>query len=217
MLDNRIPNFIQNHTLVVADPASIYRSGPKTSFISAIQKIHSKTSTAKQIVVIGSPAPTRYRTKLVEYEKSVGKAFNEPIEAICCYNASHQKRLLVPDIISRCLLPITIQFTASNGITAHGLKREIINIIKDGIDSASGAGSSRLVLRTCSLVYDLSTAEKILKQPEQFEATLNKILGKKHPKKQSNQLWTDSRMKCCLSIERPRFVDKEALIARLNH
>jgi hypothetical protein len=53
------------------------------------------------------------------------------------------------------------------------------------------------------LVYDLSTAE-ILKQPEQFEATLNKILGKKHPKKQSNQLWTDSRMKCYLSIERPR-------------
>lgn len=42
-----------------------------------------------------------------------------------------------------------------------------------------GAGSSRLVLRTCSLVYDLSTAEKILKQPEQFEATLNKILRKK--------------------------------------
>jgi hypothetical protein len=32
------------------------------------------------------------------------------------------------------------------------------------------------------LVYDLSTAEKILRQPEQFEATLNKILGKKHPK-----------------------------------
>jgi hypothetical protein len=32
------------------------------------------------------------------------------------------------------------------------------------------------------LVYDLITAEKILKQPEQFEATLNKILGKKHPK-----------------------------------
>jgi hypothetical protein len=33
-------------------------------------------------------------------------------------------------------------------------------------------------------IHDLSTAE-ILKQPEQFEATLNKILGKKHPKKQS--------------------------------
>jgi hypothetical protein len=45
-----------------------------------------------------------------------------------------------------------------------------------------GAGSGRLVLKTCSLVYYLSTAEKILKQPEQFEATLNKILGKKHPK-----------------------------------
>jgi hypothetical protein len=43
------------------------------------------------------------------------------------------------------------------------------------------------------VVYDLSTAE-ILKQPEQFEATLNKILGKKHPKKQSNQLWTDSKI-----------------------
>jgi hypothetical protein len=124
MLDNRIPNFIQNHTLVVADPASIYRSGPKTSFISAIQKIHGKTSTAKQIVVIGSLAHTLSGTKLVEYEKSVGKAFNEPIEAICCYHASHQKRLSLPDIISRCLLPITIQFTASNGITAHGLKRE---------------------------------------------------------------------------------------------
>jgi hypothetical protein len=57
---NRIPNFIQNHTLVVAHPASIYRSGPKTSFISAIQKIHGKTSTAKQIVVIGSAALTSY-------------------------------------------------------------------------------------------------------------------------------------------------------------
>jgi hypothetical protein len=56
----------------------------------------------------------------------------------------------------------------------------IINIIKDEIEgSALGAGSSRLVLRTCSLVYHLSTGEKILKQPEQFEATLNKILGKK--------------------------------------
>jgi hypothetical protein len=59
-------------------------------------------------------------------------------------------------------------------------RERIINIIKDGIeDSALGAGSSRLVLRTGSLVYDLSTAEKILKQPEQFEVTLNKILGKK--------------------------------------
>jgi hypothetical protein len=88
-------------------------------------------------------------------------------------------------------------------LQAMVLRERIINIIKDEIDSALGAGSSRLVLRTCSLVYDLSTAE-ILKQPEQFEATLNKILGKKHPKKQSNQLWTDSRMKCYLSIERPR-------------
>lgn len=72
-------------------------------------------------------------------------------------------------------------------------RERIINIIKDDIDSALGADSSRLVLRTCSVVYDLSTAE-ILKQPEQFEATLNKILGKKHPKKQSNQLWTDSKI-----------------------
>jgi hypothetical protein len=62
-------------------------------------------------------------------------------------------------------------------------REKIINIIEDEIeDSALGAGSGRLVLKTCSLVYYLSTAEKILKQPEQFEATLNKILGKKHPK-----------------------------------
>jgi hypothetical protein len=76
-------------------------------------------------VVIGSPAYTLSGTKHVEYEKSVGKVFNEPIDAICCYNAYHQKRLSLPDIISRCLLlAITIQFTASNGITGHGLKRE---------------------------------------------------------------------------------------------
>ncbi|HET6807642.1 MAG TPA: hypothetical protein VFH28_01135 [Nitrososphaera sp.] len=103
---------------------ALYDISPKTSFISAIQKIHGKTTTTKQIVVIGSPAHTLSGTKHVEYEKSVGKAFIEPIDAICCYNASHHKRLSLPDIVSRCLLAITIQFTASNGITGHGLKRE---------------------------------------------------------------------------------------------
>ena len=95
-------------------------------------------------------------------------------------------------------------------------RERIINIIKDRIDSALGAGSSRLVLKTCSLVYDLSTAE-ILKQPEQFEVTLNKILGKKHRKKQSNQLWTDSKWNAVWALSGLGFVGKEALIAMLNH
>ena len=179
-LDNRIEDFIERNVLVIASPASIYadRTAGKSSLSTVIKNMH--RNPAGTVIVMGSPAESLSGTKLIEYEKSIGKQFNQPIEVVCCYNSNHQKRLSMSDIIS---LLIAHHYTIHTNEWHYSLwpVERIINTIKDEIDSVLGDGSGRLVLRTCHSLYGLDESE-ILRQPQQFEEKLQKLLGRSHLK-----------------------------------
>ncbi len=146
-------------------------------WIALISDIKEKSG-CQGIVVIGTPKPfidTNNIDKLIIYERQIGRRFNIPLEAVCCYDSVVFSKLGFTNMIR--FLNYHEYTIYQGGIYLQWQPSIILRIIDRAIDDALGPGTSRLLLKTLKLVYN-ADQDSIVSQPELFEAMLRGVFGK---------------------------------------
>ena len=120
---------------------------------------------------IGSPSD---HDKLVKYEEMVGKKFEIPFEAICCYSSKAFETISLGNVLSI--------LNAHHSI-AHGVANMdewdplgIIELAQKGMSRAVGEEVTDLFFKTLKLCYKID-AEAIASNPATLERMLSKLLG----------------------------------------
>lgn len=113
--------------------------------------------------------------KLVKYEEMVGKEFQIPLEAICCYSEN---------AISKLSLAETVAILNAHHSTIHcGCRykewqpHNIIELAYCGMEKQLGAETSNLIFKTMKLCYKIGEDE-IIANPAILEEMLQRIIGK---------------------------------------
>ena len=113
--------------------------------------------------------------KLLAYEQLIGKSFQIPVEAICCYDAQSVSALALDDFAAilnahHSIIHYQCQYQEWNPSMIVGLARA-------GIDRALGAETSNLLFKTMKLVYKIDD-NKIASNPELLGEVMAKIMGR---------------------------------------
>ena len=120
---------------------------------------------------IGSPSD---HDKLVKYEEMVGKKFQIPFEAICCYSTRAFEAISLGNLLSI--------LNAHHSVAHSGADRDewdplrIIVLAHKGMSRALGEEVTDLFFRTLKLCYKID-AESIASNPATLERMLSKLLG----------------------------------------
>jgi hypothetical protein len=177
--------YINRGVLTVLDNASAYAMANTqldarvlikrwTTLISEIRE----KSGCQGVVVIGTPKlflDTNNIDKLIVYERQIGRRFNIPLEAVCCYDAVVFSKLGFTNMIR--FLNYHEYTIYQGGVYLQWQPGMILTIIDRAIDDALGPCTSRLLLKTLKLVYNADPGS-IVSEPELFEAMLRGVFGK---------------------------------------
>jgi hypothetical protein len=140
-----------------------------------------KRSKPRGVIAIGDPSAflepgNKHWIKLAAYERSMGKEFAKPVEAICWYSN--------PKVVAKLSFSDLVTIINSHHSTIHNgwsyrewRPHDIIRQVEEGMDRILGEGTTRLIFKTLKLVYKIDPERTIIFKPEVFEEKLRKILG----------------------------------------
>jgi hypothetical protein len=137
-----------------------------------------KKSGRDRVLAIGTTRvflDTHNLDKLMVYEHQIGREFNVPLEAVCCFDAKAFSKLGFTNMIH--FLDYHEGAIHHGGVYVHWNGHMILTMINRAIDNALGEGTSQLMLKTLELVYHIDK-EKIISEPELFEEKIQKLFGK---------------------------------------
>lgn len=181
-----VETLVESGALTIVDRSAMY-SVEKTgleghalldSWQSLMLKVK-RRSDFKGILAIGSAEAFFEHPvdpcKLVRYEEMVGKEFQIPLEAICCYSENAFSRLSLGDLVA---------ILNSHHSTIHGDCRymewdpqKLVELARKGLDKALGDELSNLIFKTMKLCYKISDSD-IVSNPPVLEDLLERIMGK---------------------------------------
>jgi hypothetical protein len=113
--------------------------------------------------------------KLLAYEQLIGKSFQIPVEAICCYDAQSVSALALDDFAAI--------LNAHHSIIHYQCQYQewspsrIVELARLGIDRSLGAEMSNLLFKTMKLVYKIDDS-MIASNPELLGEVMTKIMGR---------------------------------------
>lgn len=180
-----VETLVESGALTIVDRNSMY-SVEKTdleghalldSWHSLMLKVK-KRSSCNGILAIGS-AETFFEhaggpCKLVKYEEMVGKKFQIPLEAICCYSKNAIARMSLVELVA---------ILNAHHSTIHGDRykewspHRIIELARKGLDGALGNELSGLIFKTMKLCYKVGD-DNIISNPPVLEEMMERIMGK---------------------------------------
>jgi len=120
---------------------------------------------------IGSPSD---HDKLVKYEEMVGKKFEIPLEAICCYSSKAFEAISLGNLLSILNAHHSIAHGGTN--TDEWDPLGIIELAQKGMSRAVGEEVTNLFFRTLKLCYRID-GEAIASSPATLERMLPRLLG----------------------------------------
>jgi hypothetical protein len=183
-----VERYIENGMLKVLPWESVYISnkekfdapGTLESWRSVISGTV-RDAKAKGIVAIGSVdvfIKHGEQEHVVEYEKSIGKKFQTPTEAVCCYNA---------DSLSDSPVSVLIDILNAHQYTIHDNAEysewedgKLQTVMTSAFNKVMGATTSDLVLKTLKSIYMLD-GKSIITQPEILENVVGKFFKDSAP------------------------------------
>jgi hypothetical protein len=112
--------------------------------------------------------------KLLAYEQLIGKSFQIPVEAICCYDAQSVSALELDDLAA---ILNAHHSTIHRGCSYHEWNPSMITeLARVGIDRVLGSDMSDLLFKTMKLVYKINESN-IASNPELLGKVMTKIMG----------------------------------------
>jgi hypothetical protein len=113
--------------------------------------------------------------KLIAYEQLIGKSFQIPVEAICCYDAQSVAALSLGDLVA---ILNAHHSTIHRGCSYREWDQSMITeLARSGISRVLGAEMSNLLFKTMKLVYKINDS-KIASNPELLGEVMAKIMGR---------------------------------------
>lgn len=176
-----VDQHIKNGTLKVVSGESIYVSSGEEvdahrtieSWMAAVTAIMNSTK-VKGVIAIGSVDTyiTRgHHKSTVEYERQIGKKFDAPLEAICCYNADSLSDVSAGTLIA--ILNAHKYAIHNNAKYSEWEGDKLQSVLITAFDRVLGTTTSALVLKTLKSIYKLDE-RSIISEP----ALLEDVLGK---------------------------------------
>ncbi|HXG06114.1 MAG TPA: hypothetical protein VNI77_02170, partial [Nitrososphaera sp.] len=114
--------------------------------------------------------------KLVSYEKMVGKKFDIPLEAICCYSENSIASLSLSELVA--ILDAHYSTIHRGGHYRKWHPHMILALAHSGLEKHLGAELSSLIFKTMKLCYKIGDDE-IIANPAILESMLQRIIGKR--------------------------------------
>lgn len=183
-----VERYIENGMLKVMPWKSVYVTskekfdalGTLESWRNVISEMISNTK-AKGIVAIGSVdvfIKHGEQEHVVEYEKSIGKKFQMPTGAVCCYNAASLSDSSVGALID---ILNAHQYTIhDNAEYSEWEDGKLQNVMTSAFSKVMGATTSDLVLKTLKSIYSLD-GKSVISQPEILENVVGKFFKDSAP------------------------------------
>jgi hypothetical protein len=182
-----VGRYIENGMLKVLPWESVYVSkekfdlpGTLESWRNIISEMTGRTN-AKGIVAIGSVdvlIKHSEQEQVVEYEKAIGKKFQTPTEAVCCYNA---------DSLSDSSVSVLIDILNAHQYVIHDNAEysewedgKLQTVMTSAFSKVMGATTSDLVLKSLKSIYRLD-GKSIISQPEILENVVGKFFKDSAP------------------------------------
>lgn len=113
--------------------------------------------------------------KLVKYEEMIGKKFNIPLEAICCYSGNAFSKLSFGELVA--ILNAHHSTIHSGCRYREWSAYRLVELARKGLDKALGKELSSLIFKTMKLCYKISD-DDIVSNPPVLEEMLKRIMGK---------------------------------------
>ncbi|MEW6605529.1 MAG: MEDS domain-containing protein [Thermoproteota archaeon] len=113
--------------------------------------------------------------KLVRYEEMVGKKFEIPLEAICCYSENTISRLSLAEMVAILNAHHSTIHRRYHYREWHPYK--IVELARNSLEKQLGTDLSVLIFKTMKLCYKIGDDE-IIANPAILEGMLQRILGK---------------------------------------
>lgn len=138
-----------------------------------------KKSDCSGIVAIGSAEAFFEHAvdpcKLIKYEEMIGRKFQIPLEAVCCYSANAISRLSLGQLVA---ILNAHHSTIHNGCRHREWQPyRIIDLLRGGLEKELGADLSDLIFKTMKLCYKVGERD-IIANPAVIEEMLRRIMGK---------------------------------------
>lgn len=177
-----VEKYVNDGLLRVVSGESIYVSSnenldaPRTveSWLDTISRMMNDTK-AKGVIAIGSVDAFIKRgqqERIIEYEKCIGKKFQVPIEAVCCYNANSLSDTSAGTLIT--ILGAHQYVIHDNSAYSEWEDSKLQSVLIAAFDKALGTTTSSLVLETLKSVYKLDE-RTIISEPRLLEDVLGRF------------------------------------------
>ena len=172
-IKNGMLKVISGESVYVSNGDDIDASRTIESWLGAVSSMMDSTK-AKGVIAIGSVDTFIKRGQhksAAEYETHIGKKFDAPLEAICCYNADS-----LSDMSAGTLITIlnAHQYTIhDNAEYSEWEGDKLQNVLIAAFDKVLGTTTSALVLKTLKSAYKLDE-RSIISEP----ALLEDVLGR---------------------------------------
>jgi hypothetical protein len=179
-----VQHYLESEGLTIVDRNLIY--SPKIDvdnwkLVEAWQHLINRLdrrSKFKGVLAIGMPISLYNRSrqieKLLKYEKMLGKSFDKPLEAICCYTFGFLAKLPLKYLITvfeshRCILHDRLAY--------HDITQDrIYKLVENAIRKTLGNSVCGLTLKTLKDSYNIDK-NTLVSNPYIFEECLGKMLG----------------------------------------
>lgn len=177
-----VERYIESGMLKVMPWESIYKAGDNnfdgTGTLESWRNVISETiayTKAKGVVAIGSVdilIKHGEHERVIEYEKSIGKKFQPPTEAVCCYSVESLSDTSVSSLIAILNAHERIIHDDAGYSEWEGAKLQ--GIMTSAFNRVMGATTSDLVLKTLKSIYKLDE-KSIISEPKALENVVGKF------------------------------------------
>lgn len=177
-----VERYVESGMLKVMPWESIYKAGDNNfdgaitleSWRNVISEMMTGTK-AKGVIAIGSVdilIKHGEQEHVIEYEKSIGKKFQTPTEAVCCYSAESLSDASVSALIAilnahEHIIHDDAGYSEWEGAKLHGIMTSAFNRVM-------GVTTSDLVLKTLKSMYKLDE-KSIIAEPKALENVVGKF------------------------------------------
>lgn len=177
-----VKRYTENGRLRVERPESIYTSSngnlDGTSTIGSWKNVISETlsgTKAKGVVAIGSVdvfIKHGEHERVIEYEQAIGRKFDTPTEAVCCYRADSLSDTSASALIA--ILNAHQYVFHDNAEYSEWEDGKLQSVMTSAFSRVFGATASDLVLKNLKSIYKLDE-KSIMSEPEILESVVGKF------------------------------------------
>ena len=182
-----VERYIESGMLKMLPWESVYASKEKFDAPGTLESLRNVISEmigntkAKGIIAIGSVdvlIKHGEQERVVEYEKSIGKRFQTPTEAVCCYNADSLSDFSVSVLID--ILNAHQYIIHDNAEYSEWEGGKLQTVMTSAFSKVMGTTTSDLVLKTLKSIYMLD-GKSVISQPEILENVVGKFFKDSAP------------------------------------